>query len=162
MSRTAKLELDGKSYELPIVEGTEKQLAIDISSLRAQTGYITLDDGYGNTGSCSSAITFIDGDKGILRYRGIPIEEIAGKSSFVETAWLVMFGHLPTVDDRERFSKLLTENSRLDPRASSASTTRTSATSKRRPRGSCPRCGRSPRRHTRPPLASRSSTRATT
>ncbi len=114
MSRTAKLELDGKSYELPIVEGTEKELAIDISSLRAQTGYITLDDGYGNTGSCSSAITFIDGDKGILRYRGIPIEEIAGKSSFVETAWLVMFGHLPTVEDRERFSGLLTENSRLD------------------------------------------------
>jgi citrate synthase len=110
----AKLELDGKSYELPIVEGTEKELAIDISSLRAQTGYITLDDGYGNTGSCASAITFIDGDKGILRYRGIPIEEIAGRSSFVETAWLVMFGHLPTVEDRERFSGLLTENSRLD------------------------------------------------
>jgi citrate synthase len=114
MSRMAKLELDGKSYELPIVEGTEKELAIDISSLRAQTGYITLDDGYGNTGSCASAITFIDGDKGILRYRGIPIEEIAGRSSFVETAWLVMFGHLPTVEDRERFSGLLTENSRLD------------------------------------------------
>ncbi len=114
MSRTAKLELDGKTYELPIVEGTEKELAIDISSLRAQTGYITLDDGYGNTGSCSSAVTFIDGDKGILRYRGIPIEEIAGKSSFVETAWLVIFGHLPTIEDRERFSRLLTENSRLD------------------------------------------------
>ena len=114
MSRMAKLELDGKSYELPIVEGTEKELAIDISSLRAQTGYITLDDGYGNTGSCSSAITFIDGDKGILRYRGIPIEEIAGKSSFVETAWLVIFGHLPTIEDRERFSGLLTESSRLD------------------------------------------------
>ena len=114
MSRTAKLELDGKSYELPIVEGTEKELAIDISSLRAQTGYITLDDGYGNTGSCSSAITFIDGDKGILRYRGIPIEEIAGKSSFVETAWLVIFGRLPTIEDRERFSQLLTDNSRLD------------------------------------------------
>ena len=114
MSRTAKLELDGTTYELPIIEGTEKELAIDISSLRAQTGYITLDDGYGNTGSCSSAITFIDGDKGILRYRGIPIEEIAGKSSFVETAWLVIFGHLPTIEDRERFSGLLTENSRLD------------------------------------------------
>ena len=114
MSRTAKLELDGKTYELPIVEGTEKELAIDISSLRAQTGYITLDDGYGNTGSCSSAVTFIDGDKGILRYRGIPIEEIAGKSSFFETAWLVIFGHLPTIEDRERFSRLLTENSRLD------------------------------------------------
>ncbi|MBK8469845.1 MAG: citrate synthase [Candidatus Phosphoribacter sp.] len=114
MSRMAKLELDGKTYELPIVEGTEKELAIDISSLRAQTGYITLDDGYGNTGSCASAITFIDGDKGILRYRGIPIEEIAGRSSFVETAWLVIFGHLPTIEDRERFSDLLTENSRLD------------------------------------------------
>ena len=74
MSRMAKLELDGKSYELPIVEGTETELAIDISSFGAQTGYITLDDGYGNTGSVSSAITFIDGDKGILRYRGIPIE----------------------------------------------------------------------------------------
>ncbi len=78
MSRTAKIELDGRSYELPVVEGTEGELAIDISALRANTGYITLDDGYGNTGSCASAITFIDGDKGILRYRGIPIEEIAG------------------------------------------------------------------------------------
>ncbi|HRW18068.1 MAG TPA: citrate synthase [Dermatophilaceae bacterium] len=114
MSRTAKLEIDGKSYELPIVEGTEKELALDISQLRAQTGYITLDDGYGNTGSCQSAITYIDGDAGILRYRGIPIEEIAGKSSFVETAWLVIFGHLPTVEERDRFSELLTENSRLD------------------------------------------------
>ncbi len=114
MSRMAKLELDGTAYELPIVEGTEGELAIDISSLRAKTGYITLDDGYGNTGSCKSEITFIDGDKGILRYRGIPIEEIAGRSSFVETAWLVIFGHLPTIEDRERFSELLTENSRLD------------------------------------------------
>ena len=114
MSRTAKLELDGKVYELPVVEGTEHELAIDISSLRSQTGYITLDDGYGNTGSCRSAITYIDGDAGILRYRGIPIEEIAGKSSFVETAWLVIFGRLPTIEDRERFSQLLTDNSRLD------------------------------------------------
>ena len=114
MSRMAKLELDGKVYELPIVEGTEKELAIDISTLRSQTGYITLDDGYGNTGSCKSAVTYIDGDAGILRYRGIPIEEIAGKSSFVETAWLVIFGRLPTIEDRERFSQLLTDNSRLD------------------------------------------------
>ncbi len=114
MSRTAKLEIDGKTYDLPIVEGTEQELALDISQLRAQTGYITLDDGYGNTGSCRSSITFIDGDKGILRYRGLPIEEIAGRSSFVETAWLVIFGHLPTVEDRDRFSELLTQNSRLD------------------------------------------------
>ena len=114
MSRTAKLELDGKTYELPIIEGSEKELAIDISQLRAQTGYITLDDGYGNTGSCASEVTYIDGDKGILRYRGIPIEEIAGNSSFVETAWLVIFGHLPTIEERDRFSVLLTDNSRLD------------------------------------------------
>ncbi|MGV1010204.1 MAG: citrate synthase [Dermatophilaceae bacterium] len=114
MSRTARLELDGKTYELPVVEGTEHELAIDISTLRSQTGYITLDDGYSNTGSCSSAVTFIDGDKGILRYRGIPIEDLAVKSSFVESAWLVIFGHLPTIDDRERFSRVLSENSRLD------------------------------------------------
>ncbi len=114
MSRMAKLELDGKVYELPIVEGTEHELAIDISTLRAKSGYITLDESYGNTGSCTSEITYIDGDAGILRYRGIPIEEIAGNSSFVETAWLVIFGRLPTIEDRERFSQLLTDNSRLD------------------------------------------------
>ena len=114
MSRLAKLELDGKVYEFPVIEGTEHELAIDISTLRAKTGYITLDESYGNTGSCTSAVTYIDGDAGILRYRGIPIEEIAGKSSFVETAWLVIFGRLPTIEDRERFSQLLTDNSRLD------------------------------------------------
>ena len=75
MDKTAELILDGKSYRLPITEGTEKERAVDISSLRNQTGYITLDDGYGNTGSCESKITFIDGEQGILRYRGIPIEE---------------------------------------------------------------------------------------
>jgi citrate synthase len=114
MSRTARLELDGKTYELPIVEGTEHEMAIDISDLRSQTGYITLDDGYSNTGSCSSAVTFIDGDAGILRYRGIPIEELAANSSFVESAWLVIFGHLPTVADRDRFSRVLADSSRLD------------------------------------------------
>ena len=82
MSKEAKLELDGKAYALPTVEGSEGEKAVDISSLRANTGYITLDDGYGNTGSCVSKITFIDGDKGILRYRGIPIEELAEKSNF--------------------------------------------------------------------------------
>ena len=72
MNKTAKLELDGRVYELPVVVGSEGEKAIDISKLRDTTGYITLDDGYGNTGSCSSAITFIDGEKGILRYRGGP------------------------------------------------------------------------------------------
>ena len=113
MEHTARLELDGQSHDLPVVEGTENELAIDISKLRSETGYITLDDGYGNTGSCKSAITFIDGDKGILRYRGIPIEEIAGRSSFMETAWLIIFGKLPTVEDRERFRQLLTDNSMM-------------------------------------------------
>ena len=81
MDKTAELKLDGKSCKLPIVEGSEKERAVDISALRNQTGYITLDDGYGNTGSCESQITFIDGEKGILRYRGIPIEELAEKST---------------------------------------------------------------------------------
>ncbi len=114
MSEIARLELDGQTYELPVVVGTENEHAIDISKLRDMTGYITLDDGYGNTGSCRSAVTYIDGDKGILRYRGIPIEELAEKSSFIESAWLVIFGRLPTVADRERFASLLADNSRLD------------------------------------------------
>ncbi len=77
MNNTAKLELEGKEFPLRIVVGTENEKAIDISDLRARTGYITLDDGYGNTGSCQSQITYIDGERGILRYRGIPIEKLA-------------------------------------------------------------------------------------
>ena len=114
MSDVARLELDGQTYELPIVVGTENERAIDISKLRAQTGHITLDDGYGNTGSCKSAITYIDGEEGILRYRGIPIEQLAEGSSFAETAWLVIFGKLPTVEERDRFSALLSENAMID------------------------------------------------
>ncbi len=114
MTHTARLELDGTTHDLSVVEGTEGELALDISKLRDTTGYITLDDGYGNTGSCRSAITYIDGDAGILRYRGIPIEELAGRSSFVETAWLVIFGALPTVEERERFAGLLSENAMID------------------------------------------------
>jgi len=110
MNSTAKLELDGKTYELPVVIGSEKEKAIDISKLRDQTGYITLDDGYGNTGSCRSTITFIDGDQGILRYRGIPIEELAEKSTFVEAAYLLIMGKLPTEAELRQFSQLLTKN----------------------------------------------------
>ena len=113
MSKEAKLELDGKTYVLPTFEGTEAEKAVDVSSLRANTGYITLDDGYGNTGSCVSKITFIDGEKGILRYRGIPIEELAEKSSFVETAYLVIYGNLPNHAQFRRFSDLLTDNQYL-------------------------------------------------
>ena len=114
MSGPARLELDGTVYELDTVVGSEGERAIDISKLRDMTGYITLDDGYGNTGSCRSAITYIDGDAGILRYRGIPIEDLAGRSSFVETAWLVIFGSLPTVEERDRFSALLGESAMID------------------------------------------------
>ena len=114
MSGPARLELDGTVYELDTVVGSEGERAIDISKLRDMTGYITLDDGYGNTGSCRSAITYIDGDAGILHYRGIPIEDLAGRSSFVETAWLVIFGSLPTVEERDRFSALLGESAMID------------------------------------------------
>lgn len=113
MNKTAKLEIEGKIYELPIVEGTENEKAVDISALRAQSGYITLDDGYGNTGSCKSAITFIDGEKGILRYRGTPIEELAQRSTFVETAYLIIYGHLPNEQELHRFSGLLTKNENI-------------------------------------------------
>ncbi len=114
MPETARLELDGKVYELPTFVGSEGERAIDIAKLRDITGYITLDDGYGNTGSCRSAITYIDGDAGILRYRGIPIEDIAGRSSFVETAWLVIFGELPNVEQRDHFAGLLSESAMID------------------------------------------------
>src|SRR5271166_2582408 len=113
MSEKAILQLDGKSFELPIVTGTEREKAVDISTLRDKTGYITLDDGYANTGACSSAITFIDGEEGILRYRGIPIEELAVKSKFIETAYLVIYGKLPTLPQLQKFSQRLTRNQNL-------------------------------------------------
>jgi citrate synthase len=109
----AKLELDGKQYELPEVVGSEGERAIDISSLRGDTGYITLDDGYGNTGSCESKVTFIDGENGILRYRGIPIEELAENSTFIETAYLLIWGKLPTPQELNGFSRLLTKHEML-------------------------------------------------
>ena len=113
MSDVAEVKLGDKSVSLPIVVGSEGEHAIDISKLRSQTGYITLDDGYGNTGSCESAITFIDGEKGILRYRGIPIEELALKSTFIETAYLIIYGNLPTHQQLRRFSDLLTRHELL-------------------------------------------------
>jgi len=95
---------------LPLIEGTAGERAIDISELRNQTGLVTLDSGYGNTGSCQSAITFIDGEKGILRYRGIPIEELAEQSSFIETALLIIYGKLPTEAEIRRFNDLLAKH----------------------------------------------------
>ncbi len=110
----AILTLGGQSYRLPVVEGSEGERAIDISNLRAQTGHITLDPGYGNTGSCESAITFIDGDQGILRYRGIPIEEFAASPTFIEVALLLIFGQLPNQKQYDEFSADLTRFAYLD------------------------------------------------
>lgn len=104
MSKTAELNIDGKSYKLPIIEGTEEEAAIDIGELREKTGVVTLDLGYKNTGATKSAITFLDGDKGVLRYRGYPIEDLAEKSTFEEVSYLLIFGHLPTRDDLAEFS----------------------------------------------------------
>ncbi len=113
MEKTTELMLDGKRCHLPLIEGSEKERAIDITALRNDTGFITLDEGYANTGSCQSRITFIDGEQGILRYRGIPIEELAEKSTFIEAAHLLIMGHLPTSAELKRFSDLLTENELL-------------------------------------------------
>ena len=110
----ATLILGDKSYLLPVIEGSEGERAIDISKLRDQTGHITLDQGYGNTGSCESAITFIDGEKGILRYRGIPIEQFAHGATFIEVALLLILGHLPTDAEYDAFSKDLTRFAYLD------------------------------------------------
>ena len=113
MSDNAELNLGEKTISLPIIRGTAGEQAVDISKLRDQTGFITYDNGYGNTGSCLSDITFIDGEEGILRYRGIPIEELAEKSTFIETAFLVIYGHLPNRTELKRFSDLLTQNQNL-------------------------------------------------
>lgn len=111
MSETAKLIIDGTTYEIPIVTGTEGERALDISRLRAETGIITLDPGYANTGSCESSITFMDGEKGILRYRGIPVEQLAERSSFRETAYLLINGELPSTEELNRFSVRLNDHS---------------------------------------------------
>ena len=111
MGKTAKLTIDGKTYAFPIVEGSEGERAIDISNLRKETGLITLDPGYANTGSCESSITFMDGEKGVLRYRGIPVEQLAEHSSFRETSYLLINGELPTREELIRFSALLNDHS---------------------------------------------------
>jgi citrate synthase len=111
MTEYVKLLYGDQEYELPIIVGSEGEKAIDISKLRAQSGLITLDTGYGNTGSCTSAITFMDGEKGILRYRGIPVEQLAEKSTFKETAYLLIHGKLPSQKELTDFSVLLNDNS---------------------------------------------------
>ncbi len=110
MSDKATLTYDGKTYELPVVEGTENEKGIDISKLRAQSGLITLDPGFKNTGSTKSAITYLDGEKGILRYRGYSIEELADSASFLEVTYLIIHGELPNKAQYEAFCKEITEH----------------------------------------------------
>ena len=104
MGETAKIELEGKIYEFPVIEGTENEKAIDISKLRDVTGYITLDTGYKNTGATKSAITFLDGEEGILKYRGYPIEQLAEKATFLEVAYLLIYGDLPSKAQLDGFN----------------------------------------------------------
>jgi citrate synthase len=111
MEQTVQLIVDGKTYEMPIICGSEGERAIDISKLRRDTGLITFDPGYVNTGSCQSSITFMNGEEGVLRYRGIPIEQLAEYSTFVETAYLLINGKLPTQEELNRFSVLLNDHS---------------------------------------------------
>lgn len=111
--KTATLRVGDKEYSLPIVDGTENEVGIDVTALRQQSGCITLDPAFGNTGSCESAITFIDGEKGILRYRGIPIQQLAEKSRFIEVAYLLIWGELPTQAQMARFSERLTDEALL-------------------------------------------------
>jgi citrate synthase len=113
MSETAKLFIHGREYELPIVVGTEKETGVDISKLRGQSGVITLDEGYMNTGACKSAITFIDGEKGILRYRGYDIEQLAQHSNFLEVAYLLIYGELPDRNQFEEFRNRITRHTMI-------------------------------------------------
>jgi len=112
-NETAKLIIEGKTYELPIIVGTENEKGIDITKLRNDSGYVTYDPGFANTGACSSSITYVDGENGILRYRGYPIEDLAASGTFIETAYLLIFGELPTRSQRQEFRDLLSEQELL-------------------------------------------------
>jgi citrate synthase len=109
-TQTARLTFEGRELEMPVIRGTEDEAAVDISKLRAETGLVTMDIGYGNTGSCTSAITYLDGEAGILRYRGYPIEQLAEQSSFLEVAYLLIYGDLPTREQLDRFVAEITHH----------------------------------------------------
>ncbi|MDR1191131.1 MAG: citrate synthase [Verrucomicrobiales bacterium] len=113
MSETAKIIVGNQTHEFPVLTGTEHEKAIDTRELRAQTGYVTYDDGYANTASCESAITFIDGEQGILRYRGYDIQELAIQSNFLETAYLLIYGELPTIPQLQGFRHLVLRNAAI-------------------------------------------------
>jgi citrate synthase len=109
----AELIIEGKSYRLPVIVGTEGEKAIDIANLRRDTGYVTLDPGFANTGACGSEITYIDGEKGIIRYRGIPVEDLAGKVTFIQTAYLLIHSEMPSTEKLKNFSQMLNKYSLL-------------------------------------------------
>ena len=113
MAEKALITIGDKQYELPIIIGSENEKAIDITKLREMTGYITLDNGYLNTGACSSGITFLDGENGILRYRGIPIEQLAEKSTFTEVAYLLIYGKLPNDAELQDWNHHLTRHTMI-------------------------------------------------
>ena len=113
MDETAELKVDGKVLTLPIIQGSEGERAIDVRKLRGETGLITFDPGYANTGACRSAITFIDGEEGILRYRGIPIEDLASQSTFLEVAYLLIEGRLPKREELEDFQTSITRHTMI-------------------------------------------------
>ena len=115
MSEKAILEINGQRHEFPLVKGTEDEIGIDIKTLRGVTnGVVTIDPGYKNTGSCESAITFLDGEKGILRYRGYAIEDLAEKADFLEFAYLLIFGELPNKEQLEKFHDDIKSHSVVD------------------------------------------------
>jgi citrate synthase len=114
MSKTATIEFEGEKYEFPVIKGSEDELAIDIKKLRGMTGMVTIDPGYKNTGSCESAITFLDGEEGILRYRGYSIEDLAEKADFLEVAYLLIFGELPNKEQLEKFDQDIKSESHVD------------------------------------------------
>ena len=114
MATTASLKIDDKEYPLPVIIGTEGEKALDTRALRTASGYVSFDQGYGNTGSCESQITYLDGDNGILRHRGYPIEQLAHFSDFVETAYLVIYGELPNPAQRKEFGLNLRKNAVIE------------------------------------------------
>ncbi|MFP4351211.1 MAG: citrate synthase [Puniceicoccaceae bacterium] len=113
MEDKVTLTIDGKSYDCPVIAGTEAEKAFDIRKIRSQSGYISFDEGYGNTGSCESDITFIDGEQGILRYRGYPIEQLAGRSTFLECTYLIIYGDLPTAAQLDEFRAKVKHNAEI-------------------------------------------------
>ena len=115
MSKQAVLKLDDQEYTFPTIEGVEHEKAVDFRTLRSASGYVSYDEGYGNTGSCQSEITFIDGEIGILRYRGIPIEQLAKNSDFLESSYMLLYGDLPTQAERDRFSGLIKNHAAVSP-----------------------------------------------